>query len=362
MTIIEGVHEDRGATFREVGGNRVVANYGRPARVHRAVRQVVGVIEMGYGVVTITGDDRVDFVDNAVSNRVPTADGEGVYALLLSPQGHVETELYVYNAGERLLLLVPPARAEPLVTDWREKTFIQDVEITAATDEFAVFGVHGPKATEKIASVLNKAGSPDRQLSFVRGSMVDAGVTVVRGDGLAGEEGYEVVCTADVAADVYDTLENRGLNAAPFGYDTWDALTLEAGTPLFDTEIEERIPNAVGLGNGVDFEKGCFVGQEVVSRIHNRGRPPERLVGLTCEAVPESGAAVFAGDAAVGEVTRAVESPTREEPIAFAAVDYELPEDGLSVRVDGEEVAAETTALPFVEGSDASARVPRYEE
>jgi len=362
MTVIEGVHEDRGATFRELGGNRVVANYGRPARVHRAVRQVVGVIEMGYGVVTITGEDRVDFVDNAVSNRVPTADGEGVYALLLSPQGHVETELYVYNAGERLLLFVPPARAEPLVADWREKTFIQDVEITDATDQFAVFGVHGPKATEKIASVLNKAASPDRQLSFVRGSMVDDGVTVVRGDGLTGEEGYEVVCTADVAADVYDTLENRGLNAAPFGYDTWDALTLEAGTPLFDTEIEGRIPNAVGLGNGVDFEKGCFVGQEVVSRIHNRGRPPERLVGLTCEAVPESGAAVFAGDAAVGEVTRAVESPTREEPIAFAAVDYELPEDGLSVRVDGDEVAAEVAALPFVEGSDASARVPRYEE
>ncbi|PSP95099.1 glycine cleavage system protein T [Halobacteriales archaeon QS_4_62_28] len=359
MTVIEGVHEDHDATFREVGGNRVVANYGRPERVHRAVRQVVGVIEMGYGVVAITGEDRVDFVDNAVSNRVPTTDGEGVYTLLLDPQGHVETELYVYNAGERLLLFVPPARARPLIEDWREKTFIQDVTITDATDDLAVFGIHGPQATEKVASVLNHAASPSEHLSFVRGSMVDAGVTVIRGDGLVGEDGYEVVCSVDVASDVFDTLENRGLNAAPFGYDTWDALTLEAGTPLFDTEIEGRIPNAVGLGNGVDFEKGCFVGQEVVSRIQNRGRPPGRLVGLTCEAVPDGGAAVFAGDAAVGEITRALASPTREEPIAFAAVDYNLPDDPLSVRVDGEEAVAERAELPFVEGSDESARLPR---
>jgi aminomethyltransferase len=360
MTVIEDVHDVHGATYREVGGRRVVDHYGRPERVVRAVRNVVGVIEMGYGVVTVTGEDRVDFVDNAVSNRVPAADGEGCYALLLDPQGAIETEMYVYNAGERLLIFTAPDCAEPLVEDWQGKTFIQDVEIDLATDEFAVFGVHGPEATEKVASVLNGAATPERHLSFVRGTMVDAGVTVIRGDGLAGEEGYEVVCTADVASDVFDTLENRGVNAAPFGYRTWETLTLEAGTPLFDTELEGRIPNVLGLRNAVDFEKGCFVGQEVVSRVENRGQPSTRLIGLTCDAEPDSGAAVFAGDAAVGEVTRAVESPTREAPIAFAAVDYDLPDDPLTVRVDGEEVAAERTALPFVEGSDESARVPRY--
>ncbi len=359
MTVIEGVHEDHGAAFREVAGRRVVDHYGKPERVHRAVRTVVGVIEMGYGVVTVTGEDRVEFVDDAVSNSVPTADGEGVYALLLDPDGAVETDMYVYNAGERLLLFVPPDRADPLVEDWRGKTFVQDVEIRDATDEFAVFGVHGPQATEKIASVLNHAPSPDESLSFVRGTMVDAGVTVIRGDGLVGEEGFEVVCSADVAREAFDTLENRGLNAAPFGYSTWEALTLEAGTPLFEPEIEGRLPNAVGLRNAVDFEKGCFVGQEVVARIENRGRPPERLVGLACEARPEAGAAVLDGDAAVGEVTRAVDSPTLGEPIALAVVDYDAPAD-LRVRVGGDAVAAERTDLPFVEGSDDSARRPRY--
>jgi aminomethyltransferase len=376
MTVIEAEQDDLGATWTEVGGRRIPAHYGRPERTHSAVRNVVGVTEMPYGVVVVRGDDRVEYVDNVVSNVVPTDDGTGTYALLLDPQGGVELDLYVYNAGEQLLLFVPPGEAEPLAEEWREKVFIQDVEIEVANDGFAVFGVHGPKATEKIASVLNGASSPEGHLSFVRGRMAEVGVTVIRTDAPTGEEGYEVVCATGTTVNesgvergnaelVFDTLLNQGLNAAPFGRRTWQSLTLEAGTPLFKTELEGRIPNLLGLRNAVDFEKGCFVGQEVVSRVENRGQPSQRLVGLVPEAVPEEGAAVFAGDEAVGEVTRGVESPTRDEPIAFAVVDFEVGAEGneaddLTVRIDGEEVSVEVADLPFVEGSDRSARIPEY--
>ncbi|NHN57512.1 MULTISPECIES: aminomethyltransferase family protein [Halorussus] len=374
MTVIEGQQTDLGAEWTEVGDRRVPADYGRPGRAHGAVRRVVGVTEMPYGVVVVRGDDRVEYVDNVVSNDVPGEDGEGVYALLLDPQGGVELDMYVYNAGEQLLLFVPPGEAAPLAEEWREKVFIQDVEIDVASDDFAVFGVHGPKATEKIASVLNGASSPEGHLSFVRGRMAEVGVTVVRTDAPTGEEGYEVVCATGTTVNetgeeranaelVFDTLLTQGLNAAPFGRRTWESLTLEAGTPLFETELAGRIPNVVGLRNAVDFDKGCFVGQEVVSRVENRGQPSQRLVGLRPEAVPDAGAAVFRGDEAVGEVTRAAESPSVEAPIAFAAVDFDVGEDpdaDLSVRVGGEEVPAELADLPFVEGSDRSARIPKY--
>ncbi|WP_435361340.1 aminomethyltransferase family protein [Haloarchaeobius sp. DFWS5] len=360
MTVIESVHADHGATFGERGGRTVVEHYGRPERVHKAVRNGVGLIEMAYGVVVVEGEDKVEFVDNAVSNRVPDEDGEGCYALLLDPQGKIWTDLYVYNAGERLLLFTPPQTAEDLVEDWQEKVFIQDVDLRVATDDFAVFGVHGPKSTEKVASVLNHAGSPEPHLSFVRGSMGDEGVTVICSDAPTGEEGYEVVCAADDAERVFGTLANHGLNAAPFGYQTWDALTLEAGTPLFDTELDGTIPNVLGLRNAVDFEKGCFVGQEVVSRVENRGQPSKRLVGLEPEAVPESGAAVFDGDAAIGEVTRAVDSPTLDRPIALALVAFDSEATDLSVRVEGSSTSATRVDLPFVDGSDTSDRLPKY--
>jgi aminomethyltransferase len=355
--IVADIHEAHGATLTERGGRRVVADYGRPERAHAAVRNAVGVTEHAFDLLAVTGEDRREFVDDAVSNRVPAADGQGVYALLLDPQGGVETDMYVFTTADRLLVFLPPGVGPDLAEEWRSKTFIQDVEIADLTDELGVFGVHGPKATEKVASVFTES-TPADPLSFTRGPMGDAGVTVARLDAPAGEEGFLVVCAGDDARDVFDSLENRGLNAAPFGETTWGTLTLEAGTPLFETELRGEIPNVLGVRNALDFEKGCYVGQEVVSRVENRGRPSRRLVGLAPEAVPEPGAAVFAGDEAVGEVTRAVEAPTYGGPAALALVDFDC--EPRTVRVDGEEVPAERVELPFVEGSERSARLPSY--
>jgi len=382
MTLVSDTHGAHGAVYRDRGGRRVVDHYGKPERVGKAVRNVVGAIEMGYGVLAVTGEDRVEFVDNAVSNRVPVEDGRGVYALLLDPQGGIETDMYVYNASERLLVFLPPERTEAVAEDWASKVFIQDVAIDDVSDELGVFGVHGPKSTEKIASVLGGPGAPEEPLSFVRGSMVDAGVTVIASDAPLGEEGYEVVCAAADAEEVLDTLLNRGLNAAPFGYRTWDALSLEAGTPLFEHELEGTVPNVLGLRNALDFEKGCYVGQEVVSRVENQGRPSRRLVGLDLdgladataeidgdadpkgydEILPAPGAAVFAGDGAIGEVTRAAVGPAAGDPVAFAFVRFDADLDAPTVRVDGEEVAATRADLPFasVEESARSARLPTY--
>ncbi|XVH30459.1 aminomethyltransferase family protein [Haloferacaceae archaeon DSL9] len=358
MTLVGDLHTDFGATYTTRGGRRVVDQYGRPDRTHRAVRNGVGVIEYGYGIVVVKGDDRIDFVDNAISNRVPSADGAGCYALLLDPRGRIRTDMYVYNAGERLLLFTPPDQAEALVDDWGDKIFIQDVTLRDATTDFGVFGVHGPRSTEKVASVLNGAGAPEPPLTFVRGSMADAGVTVVASDNPTGEEGYEVVCGAADAPEVFDTLLTRGYNAVPFGYRTWDALTLEAGTPLFDTELRDRLPNVVGLRNAVDFEKGCFVGQEVVSKVENRGRPSRRLVGLASASRPDPGAAVTAGDDA-GTITRAADSPTLDRAIAFALVGFDAVEPGQTIAVDGA-ASATVERLPFVSGSARSARRPSY--
>ena len=363
MTLVGDSHTDLGATFTTYSGREVVDHYGRPAVAHRAIRNGVGVIEMGYGIVAIEGADRIEYVDNIVSNRVPTENGAGCYALLLNPQGRIQSDLYIYNAGEKLLLFTPPAEAGPLVDDWESKVFIQDVEISDVSEEFGVFGVHGPMSTEKIASVLNHAGAPEPELTFERGSMADAGVTVIASDNPTGEEGYEVICGVDDAEGVLDTLLNRGLNAAPFGYRTWESLTLEAGTPLFEPELEGRIPNTAGVRHALDFEKGCYVGQELVSKVDNRGQPSSRLVGLRTDSVVDAGSTVIAegGDGdEVGEVTRAVDSPSLDEPIALAFVEFDAALDSVAVETEPESVDAAVVDLPFVAGSAGSLRLPTY--
>jgi len=270
-------------------------------------------------------------------------------------------DCYAFATGDSLLVFLPAGEGEAVAEEWSERTFVQDVDVEYATDDFGVFGAHGPKATEKIASVLGGASPPEEPLTFVRGSM-EEGVTVIRDDDLAGEEGYLVVCAAADADPVFETLVIRGLNATPFGRRTWETLTLEAGTPLFETELRGRVPNVLGLDNAVDYEKGCFVGQEVVSKVKNRGRPSSRLVGLVAEELPEMGATVTQDGDDVGEVTRAAVSPLREEPIAFADVDYDLDDGDVAVETGDGEAAAEVSELPFVDCTGRSARIPTYDE
>lgn len=360
MTAVEAIHEVHGGRFVDRNGRRFVSHYGRPDRTLQAVRNGAGAIEMDYDVLEVRGGDRLEFVDNAVTNRIPDREGQGVYALLLDPQGHIDVDLYVFHAGSRLLCFLPSGRAEALAEEWRGKTFIQDVEFAVATHDVAIFGIHGPKSTEKVASVLTGPSTPEDPLTFVRGEIGDWGVTVIRTDDLTGEEGFDVVCPADDAPAVFDALLTRGYNAVPFGHRTYDALTLEAGTPTFEAELEGTIPNVAGVRNALDFEKGCFVGQEVVSRIKNRGRPPRRLVGLETDALVAAGGGVTDGDEHVGEITRGIHSPTLDGTIALAYVDFGIEAAALAVRSDGDEVAARPVALPFVEGSSMSRRLPTY--
>ncbi|RJX45013.1 aminomethyl transferase family protein [Halonotius aquaticus] len=375
MTLSGAHHDNLGATYVDRGGRQLVAHYGRPRVAHRAVRNGVGVIELGYGIVSVTGDDRIEYVDNVVTNRVPPTDGEGCYAFVLDPQGKIETDCYIYNADEQLLLFTPPSQVASLVDDWSEKVFVQDVAIEDVSAEFGVFGIHGPSATEKVASVLNHAGAPEPELHFDRGSMGDAGVTVAASDNPTGEDGYTIICGADDAPGVFDTLLNHGLNAAPFGEQTWDTLTVEAGTPRFETELDGVLPNTVGARHGVDFEKGCFIGQEVVSKVENRGRPSTRLIGVRLDEPCVAGDALYADGDAVGEVTRAIDSPSLAEPIALAfcasdAVDgpftvhstAQTGSDGDDPDEDASGVAvdADRVTLPFVDGGATSLRCPTY--
>lgn len=333
MTVIADVHRDHNATFREVGGRRVVADYGRPEREHLAVRNVVGLTEPAYGVVVVEGSDRVGAVADAVRGSVPD-EGAGGYVLTVA-DGAIDGDARVYHAGDRLLAFTPPDRADAVAE--RIRAAGRDATVRVATDEFAVLGLHGPKATEKVASVLHGATVPDERMTFVRGRLDDVGVTVVKTDAPAGEEGFEVVCAAEGGHGAYDVLLNQGLNAAPFGYRAWETLTLEAGTPLFDPDLRGLSPAAVG------FEGGA---------------PDRRLVGLALDGSVPAGSEVVVDGDPVGRITRAVESPVLEEPIAFAAVAADADPASPTVRTDEGEVAAERRALPFVAGSDRSGRIP----
>lgn len=351
--------ERLGATIEEIHGVSIPIHFPRAKRGNLALRRGVGVTRHPWGVLTIAGSDRYAFLNDTVTCRVPTDEGEVAYGFLLDPEGRIESDMYIVDAGDRYLCLTAPGTVSDIAATLGGRTFIQDVTVEDVTGGHAVLGVHGATATTKLTSVMPRGEAPMAPMSMSRGVVREEGVTIVRLDAPAGEPGFAVVCRVEDAGSVFDALVSLGALATPIGFETWLGLTLEAGTPLFNYELGGRTPNVCGqLGAPADLEKGCFIGQEVVARIANLASPRRWLIGVRGDALGDEGTPVQtpSGD---GELTRVATSPTLGTDIAFAVVpeSVEVPD---TVTVDGDR-SASVVELPFIEGHERSARIPRYD-
>ena len=356
--MIEDFHRDLGGRIIETADAiGVVADYGRPTRTAMAVRNGAGVIELRYGVVEVRGTDREAFINNTVSVDVPRSDAEGTYGFLLDPQGRITADMFILAGADRVLCLMHPQVTGSIVEEWQGRVFIQDVEITDASRSYRVMEVHGPQATEKVASVLTGPGAPADPFEVVRGAIGETGVVVMAGDGLLGEEMFMIIGASDAGELLLDRLLTMGIGAIPFGMETYRALAVEAGTPLFPDELEGVIPNTFDLATGVDFTKGCFVGQEVVSKVQNVGRPSRELVGLRSPGAFAAGTDIIHADTAIGRVTATGQQTGGTDCLGLGIVARDQVGAGATVAVDGEPVTVAN--LPFTEGSQPSGRRPR---
>jgi tRNA-modifying protein YgfZ len=198
---------------------------------------------------------------------------------------------------------------------------MEDVEFAERADDVALWAVHGPRAVEVLAAARRSGavgGAIDRTdlggaVVFFTGSRVAAARAVIED------------AVRQVGGTLGDTLG-------------WQALRLERGVPEFGVDFgETTYPQEAGLEKiAVSFQKGCYLGQEVVCMLELRGHVKRRLASLVLEggAPPPAGAAV-ADEAGVqsGEVTSASHSPTLGRPVALAMLKRAAAESGRQVTV-----------------------------
>jgi folate-binding protein YgfZ len=131
----------------------------------------------------------------------------------------------------------------------------------------------------------------------------------------------------------------------------WEFLRIENGIPRWGRELTPEIipPEANLQARAIDYEKGCYIGQEVISRMKMSGQSRQRLCGLTSETALVGGMEVRAGTKVVGRVTSAVFSQRMNSYIALAMIKrgYTEPGTSLVTPADGTETGAEVVALPF---------------
>jgi folate-binding protein YgfZ len=133
------------------------------------------------------------------------------------------------------------------------------------------------------------------------------------------------------------------------GTQALETLRIEAGIPRYGEELgEDTIPNEAGLWNALSFNKGCYVGQEIVERTRSRGHVNWKLMGLIVESEipPPAGEKLVRGGREIGEVTSSCVSPTLGKTVALAYLRREVSEPGTKLEFLSGTVA-EVVALPF---------------
>jgi folate-binding protein YgfZ len=290
------------------------------------------------GKLLLTGPEAKEFLHGQVTNEIEgLAEGTGCYAAFLTPKGKMLGDMRVLDGGAAGLWLDCERSAlQELFNMIRRFKLGRDVEVEKRTVQRALFSLVGPESRR----VAGAQDVPEGEHAHARARIAGADVRLVVTD-----LGVDVIADAEDGDAVRAALLAAG--AEPAGEEAAEVVRVESGRPRFDLEPEAVIPQEAGLNErAVSFEKGCYVGQETVARLHWRGKPNRHLRGLRLsEPVPAGTELTTAAGKAVGRVTSPVESPARG-PVALALVRREVA-PGDTVAVGNAGVTALVTGLPL---------------
>ncbi|MDM7891889.1 YgfZ/GcvT domain-containing protein [Curtobacterium caseinilyticum] len=327
------------------------AHFGNPTGEQRALASGRAVVELGLGVVSVTGPDRLSWL-NSITSQLLTglAPGASTETLVLDQSGRVEHAARVVDDGEVTWLLTEPADAAPLAAWLDSMRFMLRVEVADRSADLVTLGR------------FDGSAAPDDVVV----EWVDPWSSVAPGGwgyaALEAHPGSDWTLRIDVVTP--DTAAALAATDAPVaGLLAFEALRIAAWRPALSDVDERTIPHELDwLRSAVHLSKGCYRGQETVAKVHNLGHPPRRVVMLHLDGsdgvLPAPGSTVELDGKDVGRLTA---SALHHElgPIGLAVVKRSLdPTATLTLTVDDVVVtAAQETIVPPEAG--ATANVPR---
>ncbi|MEJ6020418.1 CAF17-like 4Fe-4S cluster assembly/insertion protein YgfZ [Corynebacterium sp. H113] len=321
----------------DVGGRAGVAwHYGSPLVEQRAIHESTALVDRSYRtVIEITGEDRLTWLNTLFSQKLDdVSSGTVTEALNLDPQGRVLHHMVVTVLEDSVLLDVPPLSAESLLKYLTMMIFWSKVEVRET--DLAVLSVVGPTSPETLAA----AHLPFPQVgtaSLAGADCAALGDDVAMIRHLPWPAGGTVDLLVPRSASVAVTDQLLAAGARPTGLMAWEAERVVSLRPEVGLDVDEKmIPHESPRWIASEFdpaavhlEKGCYRGQETVSRVHNLGRPPRTLVMLQIDGsaseLPETGDAVKSGKRTVGYVGTVVHH-CDFGPIALALVKRSVQE------------------------------------
>jgi folate-binding protein YgfZ len=344
-----------GAAVQEAPSAYLPDIYSSLAEEYEAATEAVGLVDRSYtGRLRVTGDDALDLLNRLSTNQLEDlAVGKGMHTVLTSNKGRILDLLFALRLDDHLLVLTGPENSRK-VADWIDfYTFVEDVAVRDATAETAMPAMMGPKAAGLLDDLTEHDVSSLSPYESVPSTIEGVAVTVVRTD-FAALPGYDIVAPASQAERLWTKLlkAGTGLGIKPVGMEALELVRVEQGVPVWGKELGEDInPLEANLLEFISFSKGCYIGQEVVTRLNTYKKVQKYLVGLSWDRndTPSPNANLFLDGKKVGAVRSAVRSLRLDKGIGLAYVKKAYAQPGVILAMESAEgdVQAVVERLPF---------------
>ncbi len=323
------------------------------------------------GRVEVRGADRLSWLQGLLTNDVAAlAPGHGCYAAYLTPQGRMIADVRVLVREEAAWLDLPAGVKDAVLARLDMFVISEDVTLRDLTGEVARLTVVGPQAAAIVARALVTEGVHREACARALAQLAPhahlarpwhGADALVAGTPELGRPGVDVY--VPVALRHALEAELRATGAVALDEPAWHLLRVEAGRPQFGLDMDEdTIPLEAGLEDeAISFTKGCYVGQEIIVRMRDRGhgrvaKRLMRLVAAEADAGPTAafaaGFALVAGDREVGRVTSAVWSPRRGRTIGLGYVQRAHAEPGVALAARAGDTSVAVVLAPRVAGGD----------
>jgi len=379
--MLQEFHQALGARFTAVNACPAVNDYGDWSAEHAALRQGAGVLDLSFrSRLCLVGADRARFLHGQVTNDVNHLRmGQGCYAAITTAKGKMEGDLNILCLADELLLDFEPGLAEKISRRLEKYIVADDVQVVDAAPHYGLLSVQGPKAEAVVRSLGLFTELPAKPLASVKASDNTLGEIYLASNArLANSSGgrpgtpseamqpgsksaiagFDLFVPNQSLGAVADKLvaAAKSIGGRICGWQALETARIEAGVSRYGADMDETdIPLECGLeARAITYAKGCYIGQEVINRIHSVGHVNRQLCGLRLaddlDSLPKPGDKLLQAGREAGYITSAVRSPVLNASIALGYVRREANQIGtqLALKTAQGESVAQVVALPFV--------------
>lgn len=297
------------------------------AAQYNALLQVGGFVDLSARAhLLFTGKDRARYLNGQLTANVASAKSHSVIpACVATAKGKLCADVFVSILADTILLDAAPSLAESLAARLEKYIVADEVELLSLLGPLPHFHVLG-SVKDALPSSLQIAFAPVNRF------------------GIPGFDALPQSGSGPLGESLLPALEWLRQHAAPLSPEVLEVVRIEHGLPRWGAELDANtFPSEAGLDRThVDFHKGCYIGQEVISRLRSVGQANRELRGFTADSPLEPGSRIVStADPAreLGRITSATHSLALDRPLALGYLRRGSPETGL-LAVPGEPGAA----------------------